>query len=806
VSFGVRASRARRAAAGFGQQGGGAARRQTCGGPCAPFQGVPTGSCVRLGLAREGLLRPPTQALLVVVLAGILCEGGGSQAAQQVRLQEADSLLACGKIEEAKQLYRRLAKSGEPLGWRGLGFAALREGQFDQAKDAFDRLLKSGTDSLAAHYGLAIAHRELGARAGGLVRASHWTLADRNFAAVLRNDSSYRDVLLQLALLERYRGRYFSAVTLGMKHLARKGGSEEATFVLFQLFDHLVAHEAPDTAEGWLLRNGSSYARYFLGELYRRHGQYELADSIFRDLLGRELPFPKQPVWLSLARVYYARDDFLQADEYYWRAVREIDSNLAARFIFEDLKYVLDEEELAEYRRAATASEKIAFFTRFWERRNPRPGSPDNPRIGEHYRRLDHAERQCRFDGLRLPVSNPDVSGFLRFPQTFYLNDRFNDKGLVYIRFGEPDLRTTALDSEIASNESWLYRLPGRERPLVFHFEIDEDGAPNDWRLVPVPTDDRILESREEWDPSFTRYLRGSRLNRDQLRNELAADSQTDVTFGLTRDRHTWPEGVRVFPSPFGVAAFKGTSGTELVLLFAIEGKWLESGRDSLWEFGAAVYDLHWNMKESARRTEVIRWSDPVLERRGQFVGAHHFQLKPGDYRIGFYLEGLTTRQISGYKFLVSLPAFEKELLAVSDVLLGSVEDRPSVIWKRREENFWPTPDRRFRVGEPFWIYFEVYNLRCDEVGRSYYVVELAVEPEGGKSKGTLARLFGRFVGGAAARVRTRAERTAEGPDAFECLALEMLPRKPGRYRLTVTVEDLLAKARDRTSCAFELF
>ncbi|MDZ7373966.1 MAG: GWxTD domain-containing protein [candidate division KSB1 bacterium] len=725
---------------------------------------------------------------------GMGVAGGGADL-----LQRADSLLAAGDTAGAYRLYQQLGRQKVPLAYRGLGLIALRWERWKEAKENFQKLLKSGADDLTAHYGLAIAYRELGARSGGVVRASHWGLAEKHFAAVLQADSSFRDVLYQLALLRRHQRRYFEAVQLGLRGWLRGSDLREAAFGLFELYDYLLAHEPPDTVEGWLLRDPTPCGRYFLGELYRRYGHLSLADSIFRSLLQREWPFPKQPILLSLARLHYAAGDPLLADEYYWQAVRTIDSDLGARFVFEDVKYILDDTEWLEYQLAAGPSQKIRFFRRLWEKRNPRPGSPDNPRIREHYRRLVLAEQAYRYDDLRLPVNNPDRTGFLRFPQTFWLNRKLNDKGLVFVRYGEPDLRATALDSELVPNESWMYHVPGLNHPLVFHFEIDEDGGPNNWRLVPVPTDDRILSSREEWDPMFTRYLRGSPMTRDELRNQMAFAARNDILVGLSHDRHTWPSGVTEFRCPLRVASFRGAEGrTDLVLFYAIDGA---VRFDSLWEMGAAVYDPRWELLGSSRQLHRLSpgQAPEAIE------GVQQFSLPPGPYRIGFYAEGLTTRQIAGVKLAVSLTDFARNQLLLSDLVLGSVEPQAKGTWRRGGAAIRPNPTHRFRTGEPVGVYFEIYNMKIDNEGKARYTVELCVEPEtrgaGGKFGGILRFLSGR----APARVITRAERTAAARDVFECLSVEIPSEQKGRYRLSVAVQDLVAGSRDRTSSVFEL-
>ncbi len=753
-------------------------------------------------------------ALLVGLLVGTVHAGSpGVQASKQ----QVDSLLAAGDaclaksdLSGAEQAYERAKALGAELALGRLGEVALRRRDWGRAKSYFKELLKSGADDTLAHYGLAVAHRELGAQRAGLMRLTDWGFSEEHFRWVLNADSAYKDVLYQYALLERYRRHYFRAVSLGLEEVRRHPEDDNSKFGLFDLYDYLLEHVAPDTVEGWLLREGSTTSKYFLGELYRRHQAFDRAEKIFKELLEEQLPFPKQPVLLSLARCYYEQNNPLLADEYYWKAVRGIKSNLAARFVFEDVKYILSEAELYEYQRAKTPAEKIAFFRKIWEKRNPRPGSPDNARIREHYRRLIYAEKNFRFDGFRLPVNNPDVGGFLQFPKTFYLNSKLNDKGLIYVRYGEPDRKATTLGEDLAHNESWLYaaNLP---QPLMFHFEIDADGAPNNWRLVPVPTDDRLLESREDWDPLFSRYLHGSRMTRDELLNEIANRSREDVVIGLNSDRHTWRRGVELIQCPFQLVTFKAEGHkTELDLFYGISEKAARSGggaADTLWESGAAVFDAFWNRVGSEHQVSTVVWDDSTRVRDGTYVASHSFTLTPARYRLGFYAEGLEHHRIAGWKLTLKLADYGGSRLRCSDVLLAydvSPQKHPGW-WTRGDVSVFPNPSARFRVGSPVYTYWEVYNLAKGQDGLRRYAVELAVEKLSGSSGG-LKTLFGLLGKKEKTTVVTRAERTATRPDVTEMLALDLQGRGRGRYKLVVTVEDLVSGARDRAEREFELY
>jgi len=111
----------------------------------------------------------------------------------------------------------------------------------------------------------------------------------------------------------------------------------------------------------------------------------------------------------------------------------------------------------------------------------------------------------------------------LDFPQAYFLNDEFNDKGVIYLRFGPPNERLIKLNDEgfgslPPSNESWMYWQTGQTAQLVFHFVYDDNMSGNLWRLTPMLYHPAIWQDRSVWDPSYFRLLNGQTAGRFGLR------------------------------------------------------------------------------------------------------------------------------------------------------------------------------------------------------------------------------------------------------------------------------------------------
>lgn len=131
-----------------------------------------------------------------------------------------------------------------------------------------------------------------------------------------------------------------------------------------------------------------------------------------------------------------------------------------ARWLNEDVAYIIDQVERSAFRALATDEERDKFIEQFWERRNPTPGAPNGFKE-EHYRRLAFANQHFA----------SGVPGW----QT--------DRGHIYILYGPPD------ELEVhphARTEVWLYHhVQGVGDNTAFTF-VDSTGQ-GDFRLSPSP-------------------------------------------------------------------------------------------------------------------------------------------------------------------------------------------------------------------------------------------------------------------------------------------------------------------------------
>ncbi len=97
--------------------------------------------------------------------------------------------------------------------------------------------------------------------------------------------------------------------------------------------------------------------------------------------------------------------------------------------------YIIEDAERSAFQNLTTDAERDKFIEQFWERRDPKPGTPENEFKEEHYRRIDYANRHFG-----------TASGTPGWR---------TDRGHIYIVYGPPD----EIDSHpAAGTEYWRYR------------------------------------------------------------------------------------------------------------------------------------------------------------------------------------------------------------------------------------------------------------------------------------------------------------------------------------------------------------
>ncbi len=143
-------------------------------------------------------------------------------------------------------------------------------------------------------------------------------------------------------------------------------------------------------------------------------------------------------------------------------------SKLYQAWLKEDVRYIITDQERADFKKLATDDERDKFVEDFWSRRNPTPESSENPYKEEHYRRIAYANT----------FFASDVPGWK------------TDRGRFYIMWGPPESVDTK-PGFAPPTETWHYRfIDGLGQNVVLTFK--DDCVCGKYQLSEADSDSRL--------------------------------------------------------------------------------------------------------------------------------------------------------------------------------------------------------------------------------------------------------------------------------------------------------------------------
>src|ERR1051326_5586128 len=319
---------------------------------------------------------------------------------------------------------------------------------------------------------------------------------------------------------------------------------------------------------------------------------------------------------LELARSYYFAHKPGQGWVAYFAGAHAATSAAALTLYRLDLSWIADSTELAAFdglpnpdarqqwlerfwaRRDAAGARGVGGgvparrhprLERFWARRDAAEARDVGERLAEHYRRWFYARHNFRLVSRH---RHYDMTEVYRAAQT-----EFDDRGVIYLRHGEPDKRAQFICQSTAepngegcaANESWLYHR--RDGDLIFHFAARDDVQ--DFKLVESLADvlgfnregrattsidpelAALYQTRDEFGPLYSRVARVQHAPGPELAQDRR-QGRHNIELGARTDRHQ--RGVQrvraVWASQFVVGADSaGKGGQTLHVVFAIPGE-----------------------------------------------------------------------------------------------------------------------------------------------------------------------------------------------------------------------------------------
>ncbi|UCF19226.1 MAG: hypothetical protein JSU87_15065 [Gemmatimonadota bacterium] len=432
---------------------------------------------------------------------------------------------------------------------------------------------------------------------------------------------------------------------------------------------------------------------------------------------------------LELARALFALERADEATQAYWTAVAALaysDSALVAE-LDRDLRYIFDPQEAEEWYQLMTGERRADWVRRFWARRAARDLVPEDERLPEHYARLRHAlggyrrisEAEARLSGDAGRVGPPARA--LDVPlETGYVGGDdllLDDRGLTYVRMGEPDEVVPCL-GQGSQYQSWIY--PGTDgRPFALHFAPPR--GVDDWVIVttlPISCYERLGSVSTYYNSLAWRMAQGG-LRARELRIRERNRSEAFVREVMASDRHILPLDWEL---EFGYEwlFFRGLRpGTiDVTLSYSVPARSLECERtderqECRLQVRATIFD----------RDTVLAWLDAsgavgLIDEGGWLMGHAGGGAAPGswDYRVAAFEprhgdadDKLRGNAIAGRVVVPALgdPA-DRSAVSLSSLVLARPE--PGT-WRRSGQSLSLNPTHVYPADASVDLYYEIYGI-----------------------------------------------------------------------------------------------
>lgn len=531
-----------------------------------------------------------------------------------------------------------------------------------------------------------------------------------------------------------------------------------------------------------------------LGRLERETGDSLAAVAA----LGRYASLGGSPgvARLELARTRLQRGLPGGAEDYFAGAA--YDDPIAVAAYRADLALVFPDSVLAEFD-ASRGEARSVVLRRFWENRARVELRTVEERLREHYRRLHYARRHFALSITRRHYQPgcPYRSGSMEF----------DDRGIIYLRHGEPTVRVRTPLFTLMPNESWRYdRADG---DLVFHFGAGFDIY--DYRLLASASDvlgnctsasipigslplEDVWLSREAIDPMYAKLAAWSGTGAgDRLELEERRIGEASIEVGTTTESHQLR-----FERPLDavidlVAVGRRGDRTLAHVVFAVQGD--SAIGDPV--AGGWRYPVRVRVAAFGPDRRVVGYLDSTasfvtpqpIDSARQLLGRMELPLPAGTWHVRASVEIAGAGAVAPIDSVRVVASSPEGSLRVSDLAVGRRAVR--LTWLAESDTVYLSPFQSHPADAELELYYEVYGL---EPGAEYATrLEITPWDDGG------------LLRGAPPGVRLAFSDVARASTASARRTVSLADLRPGSYSLDVTITDTRGRAaRSRTSLEVE--
>jgi GWxTD domain-containing protein len=742
---------------------------------------------------RPGRLRVP--ALFLALIAAVPLHLQGQSPAQRAEIERfRDSLAATADSSGLLVLEKRLidqakADRANAMVHLKLGFLSLRLGElggqnhYEDAASEFQWATDLQPMWPYGHYGMGFAEYGIGDSQVSFVTGIKTMLG--------------KDALTRSAMAFARSAEVDSAFDRGLIEVSNAALRQRVNIkldVALQALRRAAPTEAASHPEVLLAR----------GRVEREVGDGDSALAAFRSYLERG---PNRALaLLETARTLFLLGRFDGVRPYYQGA--SLEDSVAVAGYRADLATIATDSVLREFDRS-TGQRRAAYLRRFWSDRDRIELRAEGERLREHYRRLFYARKNFHLVSLN---RHYDIV------ERYRSGSRdFDDRGVIYIRHGEPSSRASYAAPGLEPNESWRYARP--EGDLILHFMAREDVQ--DFKLVEslfdvlgfrnaialrgglavtedAPIAQQLILSREQLAPIYGRLQTAGSSSTGRWQDEERQVGQASIALGTRSDSYELRFADELKVKTEVLAVGRDSSGSQVQIAYAIAGSGLEPmtvTQGYLYSIRVRFVAVDRVGRVAASLDTTRHFVSPAPVPDGEhLVGRVAVRVPPGQLQYRLAIQQAEESGVILPRDTVRVGQPTSAALALSDLVLGS--RATNLYWRRTEEDTVVfNPLRTFKRNQDMELYYEVEGLSSG----TQYTVRLAVRKQGGSGG-----LFRKIFGGGGAAISLKFDDQATFPVASSHRTLNLDRLKPGKYTLEVLVDDGNGRT-DRRAADFEV-
>jgi GWxTD domain-containing protein len=506
---------------------------------------------------------------------------------------------------------------------------------------------------------------------------------------------------------------------------------------------------------------------------------------------------------LEVARTLFLLGRFDGLTPYFEGAA--IDDSVSVAGYRADLATIASDSVLQEFDQQR-GPRRAGYLRQFWDRRDRVELRSEGERLREHYRRLFYARKN-----FQLTSNNRHYDMVERYRSG---SRDFDDRGVIYIRHGEPSNRASYTAPGVEPNESWRYSRPDGD--LIFHFIAREDVQ--DFRLVESLFDvlgfsdgvklqgqtngaadnaiaEQLMLSREQLSPI---YRQGAgHMSTSRYQSEERRAGQESIALGTNSDSYElrFPKELKAHWEVLAVG--RDSTGHQVQIAYAIAGSSLEPVTVTR----GYLYSVRLRFVARDEGGQVVA----SLDTTGHFVAPA--PVPPNEHLVGRvgttvpagsiqYRLALQQGEAAGVIIpwdSVRVGRMNSAALSLSDLVLGT--RTANLSWLRTaDDTVLFNPVRTYRRSDEMELYYEIEGLKPTP-----YTVKLTA-----RKKGSGGGLFRKIFGGGGPALRFKFDEQATTSTVSTHRRLKLNRLKPGNYILELVVADAEGR-KDRRRQEFQV-